>query len=83
MDSIKKLGIRGGHNPLSWGKDYLVKVIVKYSLHQLTIISETGRICNEFKFSANENPELEGKGNRKIYFNTKTDITRASFVFYK
>ena len=27
----------------------------------MTIISETGRICNEFKFSVNKNLELEGK----------------------
>lgn len=83
MDSIKKVGIRGWDNPLSWEKDYPMKEISKDGLYQVTIISETGRICNEFKFSVNENLELQGKDNRKIYFNTKTDTTRATFVFNK
>jgi len=83
VDNIKKVGIRGWDNPLSWEKDYLMKEIAKDSLYQVTITSETGRICNEFKFSVNENPELEGKENRKIYFSTKSDTTKATFVFNK
>lgn len=83
VDGIKKVGIRGWDNPLSWEKDYLMKEIAKDSLYQITIKSETGRICNEFKFSVNENLELEGKENRKIYFSTKSDTTRATFVFNK
>lgn len=83
MDSIKKVGIRGGDSPLFWQNDYLMKEILKDSLYQVTIISETGRICNEFKFSVNENLELEGKENRKVYFDTKSDTTKVSFVFNK
>lgn len=83
VDSIKKVGVRGQENPLSWDKDYQMKEIVKDSLYQVTIVGETGRICSEFKFSINEKLELEGKENRKIYFSTKTDTTKASFVFDK
>lgn len=83
VDGIKKVGIRGWDNPLSWERDYLMKEIAKDSLYQVTITSETGRICNEFKFSVNENQELEGKENRKIYFSTKSDTTKATFVFNK
>jgi len=83
MDSKKKVGIRGGDSPLSWQNDYPMKEISKDSLYQVTIISETGTICSEFKFSVNENLELEGKENRKVYFDTKSDTTKVSFVFNK
>lgn len=83
VNSITKVGIRGWDSPLSWERDYLMKEIAKDSLYQVTITSETGRICNEFKFSVNENQELVGKGNRKIYFSTKSDTTKATFVFNK
>ncbi len=83
VDLIKKVGLRGWDDPLSWQDDYPMKEITKDSLYQVTIISETGRICNEFKFSVNENLELAGKENRKIYFNKKSDTTRVDFVFNK
>jgi hypothetical protein len=52
-------------------------------LYQVTVTGETGRICTEFKFSINDNLELEGKENRKVYFDTKNDSTKVAFVFNK
>jgi hypothetical protein len=83
IENIKSVGIRGWDNPLSWNKDYPMKEIVKDSLYQVTVTGETGRICTEFKFSINEQLELEGKENRKVYFDTKSDTTKVSFVFDK
>lgn len=50
VDTIKNVGIRGGDSPLSWQNDYPMKEILKDSLYQVTIISETEMICSEFKF---------------------------------
>lgn len=83
VDTIKNVGIRGQENPLSWNKDFAMKETVKDSLYQVTIQGETGRICSEFKFSINDKLELEGKENRKVYFDTKSDTTKVSFVFNK
>ena len=83
MENIKSVGIRGWDNPLTWEKDHPLKEIVKDSLYQATITGETGRICTEFKFTVNEKMELEGDENRKIYFDTTKDTTKALFVFNK
>lgn len=82
-EGIKTVGIRGWDNPLSWDKDYPMKAIVKDSLYQVTFTGETGRICSEFKFSINDKLELDGKENRKLYFDMKSDTTKVSFVFDK
>lgn len=82
-EGIKTVGVRGWDNPLSWDKDYPMKAIVKDSLYQVTITGETGRICSEFKFSINDKLELDGKEKRKLYFDTKSDTTKVSFVFDK
>jgi hypothetical protein len=83
MAGVKTVGIRGWDNPLSWEKDYPMKEIIKDSLYQVTVTGETGRICTEFKFSINDKLELENKENRKLYFDTKKDTTKVSFVFDK
>ena len=83
ITNIKTVGIRGWDNPLSWDKDYPLQEIVKDSLYQAIVTGETGRICTEFKFSINDKLELEGKENRKVYFDTKNDTTKVSFVFDK
>lgn len=83
INSIKTVGVRGWDNPLSWDKDYPLKAIVKDSLYQVTFTGETGRICTEFKFSVNDKLELDGKENRKIYFDIKTDTTKVAFVYDK
>lgn len=77
MIVIEKVGIRGWDTPLSWDKDYPLKEIVKDSLYQATVTGETGRISVEVKFAVNGKLELDGKENRKIYFNNKDT------VFYK
>ena len=83
VDTIKNVGIRGQENPLSWNKDFAMKEIVKDSLYQVTIEGETGRICSEFKFSINDKLELDGKENRKVYFDAKNDTTKVSIIFDK
>lgn len=83
MAGIKTVGIRGWDNPLSWEKDYPMVAIIKDSLYQVTVASETGRICTEFKFSVNDKLELQGNENRKVYFDTKSDTTKVAFVFDK
>lgn len=82
-EGIKTVGIRGWDSPLSWDKDYPMKAIIKDSLYQVTVTGETGRICTEFKFSVNDKLELEGKENRKIYFDTKSDTTKVAVIFDK
>jgi hypothetical protein len=77
VKDIEKVGIRGWDTPLSWDEDYRLKEIVKDSLYQATVTGETGRICVEVKFAVNGKLELDGKGNRKIYFEEKDT------VFYK
>jgi neutral trehalase len=83
IKNIKSVGIRGWDKPLSWDKDYPLQEIVKDSLYQAIVTEETGRICTEFKFSINDKLELDGKENRKVYFDTKNDTTKVSFVFDK
>ncbi|KAB1156653.1 hypothetical protein [Flavobacterium luteum] len=83
IKNIKTVGIRGWDNPLSWNNDYPMKEIVKDSLYQAIVTGKTGRICTEFKFSINNKVELEGKENRKVYFDAKNDTTKVSFVFDK
>jgi hypothetical protein len=83
IEDIKTVGIRGWDNPLTWEKDYPMQEIIKDSLYQVTVTGETGRICTEFKFSVNGQLELEGKENRKLYFDNQNDTTKVSFVFNK
>lgn len=83
VKDIKKVGIRGWDNPLSWNEDFQMQAIVKDSLYQATVTGETGRICTEFKFSINDKLELDGKENRKIYFDKNKDTTRVRFIFDK
>jgi hypothetical protein len=83
IKDVQKVGIRGWDKPLSWDKDYPLQEIVKDSLYQTIITGETGRIYTEFKFSVNEKLELDGNENRRVYFDTKNDTTKVSFVFDK
>jgi hypothetical protein len=83
VKNIKSVGIRGWDNPLSWDKDFPLKEIIKDSLYQVTFTGETGRICTEFKFSINGQLELEGNDNRKLYFDTKSDTTKGTYIFDK
>ncbi|WP_310556819.1 hypothetical protein [Flavobacterium sp.] len=81
IKNIKTVGVRGAENPLSWDTDYAMKEIVKDSLYRMIINFETGRLCSEIKFSVNGNLELEGKENRKIYFETENDTTFVNCIF--
>lgn len=71
IKNIKTVGIRGSQSPLSWDNDSKMEAIVKDSIYKITVVSNTGRICNEFKFSINNKLELQDNNNRKLYFSEK------------
>ncbi len=81
IQNIKSVGLRGWDIPLSWDTDYPMQEMVKDSLYKVTITGETGRICTEFKFTVNGILELDGRDNRKVYFDTKNDTIKVSYVF--
>lgn len=77
---IKTVGLRGDANPLSWGKDTLMKELVKDSLYQLTITGVTGYKYGEVKFTINGEFELKEKPNRRVVF-AEGDTTFYEAIF--
>lgn len=65
---IKSVGVRGEGKPLSWRADLPMKPIVKDSLYTITLKTTTGYKFGEIKFVVNDTFELEGKDNRKVFF---------------
>ena len=54
LKDVKKVGIRGENNPLSWQNDLAMKEIVKDSLYTITVTGETGQLFTEVKFTVND-----------------------------
>ena len=79
IKNIKKVGIRGKDNPLNWDHDYEMK-IDKDSVYTAIISGETGYLYTEFKFTINDEFELQEKDNRRVYFQNKdTTVYKAKF----
>ncbi len=80
LKDIKKVGIRGKDQPLSWDYDYEMQVVKKDSLYKAIVIYETGYLFTEVKFAINGDFELKEQTNRRINFNTKdTTFYNAKF----
>jgi putative oxidoreductase len=78
---IQTVGLRGKGKPLSWDDDILLEPLIKDSLYTLTLTVNTPYDFAEIKFTKNGKFELEGKDNRRVYFDQKNDTTfyRAKF----
>ena len=66
IKDIKTVGIRG-EKPLDWNYDLEMKM-GKDSIYETTVVFETGYKCVTYKFTINNQFELENKDNRKVYF---------------
>jgi hypothetical protein len=83
VDNIQTVGLRGNGKPLSWETDYPMQEVVKDSLYQAIITTETGYLVAEGKCTVNGAFELQNKPNRSIVFDTTKDTTFVHFVFDK
>lgn len=81
INNIQTVGIRGA-TPLSWRKDTPMNVVKKDSLYTITLTGETGYKFTEIKFTINNEFELQGKDNRRIFFSDK-DTTYYEATFNK
>lgn len=68
IKDVASVGVRGGDQPLSWDQDLALQPLVKDSLYQATVTYKTGYRFTEVKFLINGEMELDGKDNRKIFF---------------
>lgn len=70
VKNIASVGIRGSDNPLNWEQNLELQPIVKDSLYQATVTYKTGYRFTQVKFLVNNQIELEGQDNRKVFFDT-------------
>ncbi len=79
VKDIKTVGIRG-ETPLSWRKDMPMTALKKDSLYTITLTGETGYKFTAIKFTINNEFELQGQENRRIFFSDKdTTYYEATF----
>jgi uncharacterized heparinase superfamily protein len=76
IKNIKKVGIRG-EKPLSWDSDLEI-IKGKDSLYKAIVSFETGYKFAQYKFTVNDQFELQNQDNRRVIFDEKKDTT-----FYK
>lgn len=77
--NIKKVGVRGSNNPLSWNSDLEMK-LGKDSLYSVTFTSETGYTFTEVKFTIDDTFEFQDQNNRRIDFHPSgKTIYKATF----
>ena len=81
LKDVKKVGIRGENNPLSWQNDLAMKEIVKDSLYTITVTGETEQLFTEVKFTVNDEFELKEKPNRRVVFDEIGKTTKYHAVF--
>jgi hypothetical protein len=80
INKIKKVGIRGNDNPLSWDYDTEMKVIKKESVYEIRATFETGYKFTEIKFVVNDSIEFQNEDNRRVVFSEKdTTLYAAKF----
>lgn len=81
--NIKKVGIRGEGNPLSWNKDIEMKEVIKDSVYTATVQTMTAYKFSEIKFVIDGEWELKEKPNRRVMFSEKSDTTYYTAIFDK
>ncbi|WP_310558226.1 hypothetical protein [Flavobacterium sp.] len=82
IKNIKKVGIRGNDQPLSWDYDTEMKALKKDSVYEITTTFETGYQFTEVKFVVNDNFEFQNEDNRRVVFSEK-DTTYFTAKFNK
>ncbi len=83
IKNIKSVGIRGENKPLNWVSDFKM-TLNKDSIYTATISGETGYLFSEFKYTINDDFELKGSPNRRVYFDKDgTTIYKAKFNLVK
>lgn len=82
LKNVKKVGIRGNDQPLSWDYDLELKIIKPDSLYQATVTYTTGYLFTEVKFTVNDTFELAQSDNRRVIF-SKKDTTFYKSIFNK
>ena len=76
IPDVTSVGVRGNFQPLNWQKNYSLTDDDGDSVYTGEITFDTPFDFVEVKFVKNENTfELEGKENRRVYFDQKDKVT--------